>query len=166
MPDLLAHALLAYGLAMLLSWRYERISPAYATVAMAGAFVPDLSKIQLLVPSGSVERLLGLPFDWFALHTAGGTLVAVLVGVAAVAPRERKPVLALLSVGAVSHLVADGLLRTPSGQSYAMLWPVTRYHPPTPGLYLSTQPEPTVAAAAFAAAVWAATRYRTRSGPE
>lgn len=162
MPDLLAHALVGYALGLLLSWRYEWMSPAHVTVVMAGAFVPDLSKADLIVPSGSVEAALGIPFDWFALHTAGGALVAIAVGTAVVARAERGRVFGLLSVGAVSHLLADGLLRQPSGRSYAMFWPVSQYHPPTPGLYLSTQAEPTVAAAAFAGVVWLATRYRRR----
>lgn len=161
MPDLLAHAFIAYAIACVLSWRYDWLSPAYATIVMAGAFVPDLAKMQLLIPSGTVERLLGLPFSWGALHTAGGALVAILVGVV-VAPRERTRTFALLSVGAASHLLADGLLLNLSGRSYAMFWPVTRYHPPTPGLNLSTQPEPTVVAGVVALVVWLLTRYRVR----
>ncbi|USZ67410.1 metal-dependent hydrolase [Halorussus salilacus] len=163
MPDLLAHALFAYALGLLLSWRYAWLSPAYVTVVMAGAFVPDLSKAELLVPSTAVEAALGVPFDWFALHTAGGVFVAIALGATVVARAERGRVAALLSVGAVSHLLADGLLLKPSGRSYAIGWPVSQYHPPTPGLYLSTQPDPAVAAAAFAAAVWLATRYRRGS---
>lgn len=162
MPDLLAHAFIAYTIGRQLSWRYEWLSPTYVTVVMAGAFIPDLTKVDLLLPSGTVEHLLGLPFDWFALHTAGSALVAVLIGTVVVAPRERRRALALLSVGSASHLVADGLLLNPSGRSYAMFWPLTRYHPPTPGLYLSTQPEPTVVTGLVAFAVWLLTRYRTR----
>lgn len=162
MPDLLAHAFIAYALACVLSWRYDWLSPAYATVVMAGAFVPDLAKMELLVPSGAVERLLELPFSWGALHTTGGALVAILVGVVVVAPRERLRTFALLSIGAASHLLADGLLLNPSGRSYAMFWPLTQYHPPTPGLYLSTQAEPTVVAGVAALVAWLLTRHRAR----
>jgi hypothetical protein len=158
MPDLLTHALIAYVIVQIASWRYDWLTPAYATVAMAGAFVPDLTKITLLLPSEVVESLLPVPFDWGALHTAGGTAISILVGVALVAPGERRRVGLLLSVGAVSHLLADALLRNPSGRSYAVLWPLTRYHPPTPGLYLSTDPEPTVVAVIAALVVWYVTR--------
>ena len=164
MPDLLAHALLAYAVGTVLSWRLDWLSPAYVTVVMAGAFVPDLAKADLAVESTTVEALLGVPFDWFALHTAGGVALSVLVGVAVVADGERRRVLGLLALGALSHLLADGLLLKPSGRSYAILWPLTRYHPPTPGLYLSTQPGPTVVAAAVALVVWAATRRRRSGG--
>ncbi len=161
MPDLLAHALLAYSLATVLSWRYDWLSPAYVTIVMAGAFIPDLTKIQLVLESGQVEALLGMPFDWGALHTTGGAFVSILIAVVLVVPAERMRVFTLLALGTASHLVADALLLTPSGRSYAVLWPLTRYHPPTPGLYLSTQPEPTVLTAGVAVLVWLATRYRT-----
>lgn len=160
MPDLLAHALLAYALGRLLSVRYAWPSPAYTTVVMAGAFIPDLAKAELVVPSGTVAQLVGLPFDWFAFHTAGGVLVAIAIGVLVVAPSERRRTAALLGLGATSHLLADGLLLTASGRSYAMFWPLTRYHPPTPGLYLSTRPEPTIAIGLVAAVVWVVTRDR------
>jgi hypothetical protein len=53
------------------------------------------------------------------------------------APADRRRVLALLSVGAGSHLLADALLWTASGRSYPLLWATTSYAPPTPGLYHS-----------------------------
>lgn len=153
MPDLLAHAFIAYAIASVLSWRYEWLTPAYVTVAMAGAFIPDLAKVELLIRSETVEHFLGVPFDWFALHTAGGVAVAIALGVVVVAPCERLRVGLLLSLGASSHLLADGLLLNLSGRSYAMLWPLTQWHPPTPGLYLSTQPEPTLITGLIASAV-------------
>lgn len=160
MPDLLAHALVAYTAALMLSWRLKWITPAYTTVAMAGAFIPDLTKIRLLIPSSHIEHVLGIPFDWFAIHTTGGSIVAILIGMTIVAPQERKRVGLLLGLGAATHLIADALLFTATGRSYAIFWPLTRYHPPTPGLYLSTQPQPTIIAAAAALTVWLATRKR------
>jgi hypothetical protein len=162
MPDLLAHALIAYSLATLLSYRYNWLSPAYVTVAMAGAFVPDLAKAAIAVPRSTVESLLGVPFSWFALHTLGGCAVSIAIGVVIAARTERTRVGALLGFGAASHLLADALLLNPSGRSYPLLWPLSYYHPPTPGLYLSTDPEPMLVAAVVAAAVFAVTRYRTR----
>jgi hypothetical protein len=163
MPDLLAHALFAYAVCTVLSWRYEWLTPAYVTAGMAGAFIPDAMKVVLVVPDAAIEGALGVPFSWAGIHTAGGAAVAVLIGATVVVPRERGRVGALLAVGAASHLLADALLATPSGRSYAILWPLLRYTPPTPGLYLSTRPEPTVVAAAAATAAWLATR-RVRSG--
>ena len=161
MPDLLAHAFIAYAIAVLLSWHYDWLTPAYRTVVMAGAFIPDLTKVKLVLSSGTIEQLLGIPFSWDALHTAGGAFVALLVGVTVVAPSERRRTFALLSVGAASHLLADGLLLKPSGHSYAILWPLTRYQPPTPGLYLSTQAEPMIVAAGVALILYLVTRHRS-----
>ena len=160
MPDLLAHALLAYTLAGVLSWRVDWLSPRYVTVAMAGAFVPDIVKIKLVVHSEVVAALVGLPFGWDALHTLGGSAVSVAVGVVLVADRERRRVAALLGLGAASHLLADALLLTPSGRSYPLLWPLSRLNPPTPGLYLSTDPAPMVVAAVAAGVVFVVSRRR------
>lgn len=161
-PDLLAHALVAFTVSLVVSWRVNWITQPYVTVCMAGAFIPDLAKIDLVLENMLIEQILGIPFDWFALHTGGGAMLSVLIGGLIVVPRERLRVLAMLSLGAVSHLLADALLITPSGRSYPILWPLTRFTPPTPGLYLSTQPEPMVIAAGIAIGVWILTlRFRS-----
>lgn len=158
MTDLLAHALVAFALGRLLGTRYEWVTSPYVTAVMAGAFVPDLVKAKLLLPASSVETALGIPFDWMPLKAPAGVGVAVLIGVLVVAPRVRRRAGACLAVGAASHLLLDAMLLTPSGrQSVPTLWPLSQYHPPTPGLYLSTQAWPTVAAALLAVAVALAT---------
>lgn len=161
MPDLLAHALLAYAVGTALSWRYGWIRSPHVTAVMAGAFIPDLAKVGIAVDSWTIERAVGLPFDWFGLHTVGGVLVSVVIGVAIVVDDERRRAALLLGLGAGSHLLADALLLKPSGRSDPLLWPLMGYAPPTPGLYLSTEPGPTVVAAALAIAVWAVTRRRS-----
>lgn len=161
MPDLLAHALLAYAVCRGLAWRYTWLTSAHVTAGMAGAFIPDLAKVALVLPGTTIEGWLGLPFSWYGLHTLGGALVGVAVGAAVVADRDRRRVAALLAVGAASHLLADALLLTPTGRSYAVLWPLTRWHPPTPGLYLSTDPGPTLVAGAVALVMWAIHRGRS-----
>lgn len=154
MPDLLTHALVAYTVCTLLAVRYRWLTPQYVTVGMAGAFVPDIAKADLLVEGAVVGNAIGLPFDWFGIHTLGGSLVAVLVGVVLAAAEERVRVGALLSLGAGSHLLADALLRNASGRSYAVLWPLTPYHPPTPGIYHSTDLWPSVLIGGVALATW------------
>lgn len=157
-PDLLGHALLAYTVARLLSLRSQWLDGQYVTVVMAGAFVPDLTKVALLVPSEVVASALGVPFSWYALHTLGGATVSIAIGCLLVGPGHRRRVGALLSLGAASHLVADALLRTPTGRAGPLLWPVTRWHPPSPGLYLSTEPWPTLVFALTAVLTWVAVR--------
>ena len=154
MADLLTHVLVAYVLATLLSFRYDWITPAMVTVAMLGAVVPDLTKISLVISSTQVEALIGLPFDWGAIHMFGGTLVAITIGALLTGPAYRRRIFLLLALGAASHHVLDALLINPSGYSYAVFWPLTTYHPPTPGLYLSSDRWPAVVSALLAVVVW------------
>lgn len=164
MADLLTHVLVAYVLATLLSWRYRWLAPAYVTVAMLGAIQPDVSRADLVVPAVTVEAALAVPFDWWALHTLGGSVV-VAAAVGLLVPSEyRRRVISLFLLGALSHHALDALLITPSGRSYAMFWPLTHYHPPTPGLYLSSDRWPAAVAVAVAAAVYAIDRRRASDG--
>lgn len=160
MPDLLTHALLAYIIVKSLSLNIDWLSTPYVTAAMAGAFIPDIVKIKLLIPETIVELLLGVPFSWEPIHRLGGTLICILIGVVLVDKARRRRTLLVLSLGAGSHLIADALLANASGRSYPVLWPLTRWHPPTPGLYLSTQPEPTIVTGVLAAIVWAGSIWR------
>jgi len=164
MPDLLAHALLAYAVGTVLSWRLEWLDRRYVTVVMVGAFVPDLAKGSLLLEEATIEAATGLSFSWDLFDTGGGVALAVLVGVVLAATDERKRVAALLGVGAVSHLLTDALLVTPSGRTKQLLWPLVQHRAPSPGLYLSTEPGPTVVFAAIAVVVWAANRRRDGAG--
>lgn len=153
MPDLLTHVLLAYTVTKLLASRLDWLTPQYVTLALVGVFLPDLLKIGLVVDEASVSRFLGLPFSWQPLQTASGVTVAILLGTVLFEEGQRRRVAALLSLGAVTHLVADAALLTPSGRTAAFLWPLTRYHFPTPGLYLSTEVTPLVVAGVAACAV-------------
>ena len=161
MPDLLTHALVAYTIAILLSWRYRWIGRPYVTVCMAGAFVPDLAKIGLVVPAWRVSRALAVPFSWSGIHTAGGALVVVGIGAVVFVNRRREAAL-MLGIGALSHLIADAFLLTVTGRSYPILWPLSGYSPPTPGLYLSTEPWPTMAAVLIAIIVLTTDRARSQ----
>lgn len=163
MPDLLSHAFIAYTLCTLLALRYEWLTPQYVTIGMAGAFIPDLAKIDLVVDSNSIAAVLDAPFDWFALHTLGGALVAILVGVVLVHSAERRRVFTLLAIGAGSHLAADALLLKASGLSNPLLWPLTSTLLPTPGLYRSTDIWPSIATGLIALATWYVVRKSRHS---
>jgi hypothetical protein len=83
----------------------------------------------------------------------------VLIGVALLSSGGRRRGGLLLGVGAGSHLLADSLLLTPTGHSVQLFWPLAQYTVPSPGLYLSTQPEPTLVTGAIAGIVWTIHRY-------
>jgi membrane-bound metal-dependent hydrolase YbcI (DUF457 family) len=161
MPDLLSHALIAYTICTLLALRYRWLTPQYVTVGMAGAFVPDLAKIDLVLDNGIVGSFLGVPFEWFGVHTLGGAAVAVLIGVVLAASGERPRVAALLALGAASHLVADAFLAKAAGVAYPLFWPLSTYQPPLPGLYLSTDLWPAPVAGAVALGAWLFVRRRS-----
>lgn len=121
---------------------------------MLGALVPDLSKIAIVVPGPRVEALIGIPFEWFAIHMLGGTLVAISIGTLLTTTEHRRRVFMLLALGAASHLLLDALLLKASGHSFAVFWPLTTYQPPTPGLYASFDRWPAVVALVLASSVW------------
>lgn len=123
-----------------------------------GAMIPDMRKIRLVLPNYRVESVLRVPFDWFALHSLAGSVVAVLIGTVLVPRDHRTRVLSLLALGAAAHLLLDALLINPSGHSYAVFWPLSQYQSPTPGLYLSTDRWPAIVSGAVATVVWVRTR--------
>jgi hypothetical protein len=161
MPDLLAHAFIAYSVCRVLSWRYAWLDRQYVTLGMVGAFIPDLVKIKLVLPSWRVEQLLGIPFSWGSFTTGGGVLLSTLIGVVLLAATERRRGGSLLALGAVAHLVTDSLLLYPTGRTTQLLWPLSQYTTPSPGLYLSTQPEPMLVTGVLAVLVWGAHQYRS-----
>lgn len=165
MPDLLTHALVAYGLGTLVTSRAERLSSHHVTLAMIGAMLPDLNHISVLLSGSVVELTLGVPFDWDALQTGGPVLLLVLIGTV-LATEDRPSAFGFLSLGALSHLLADMLITLADGRSQSVFWPATRYQPPSPGLYLSTNLEPLLTALLFAGVVWWFSRPSRRDGVE
>ena len=162
MPDLLAHVFIAYSVCRILSWRLSWLTNQYITLGMVGAFIPDLVKIKLVIPDWRVEQLLEVPFSWESFTTGGGVLLSTLIGVVLLSATERRKGGIVLALGALTHLIADSLLRTPTGRSTQLLWPITQYTTPTPGLYLSTQPEPTIVTGGCAILVWGIHQYRVK----
>jgi hypothetical protein len=126
---------------------------------MVGAFIPDLVKIKLVVPSWRVEQLLGVPFQWGSLTTGGGVLLSTAIGVVLLTASERPKGGSLIALGAVTHLATDSLLLIPAGRTTQLLWPISQYVTLSPGLYLSTQVEPTVIAGGLAVVVWGTHHY-------
>ena len=66
----------------------------------------------------------------------------------------------LLALGAVSHHALDMLLINPSGYSYAVFWPLTTYHSPTPTLFRSSDRLPALVTGSAAVDVWYFRWYR------
>ena len=138
MPDVLTHVLWGYIIGTLLSFRYDWIDARFVTIVMLGALLPDLTKISIVINSDVVEHALGIPFSWSAIHRLGGVVVACAIGALLAGNGDRKLMFGLLSIGAVSHLLLDGLLINASGYSYDIIWPLATYHFPTPNLFVSS----------------------------
>ncbi|QLH81514.1 hypothetical protein [Halosimplex pelagicum] len=162
MADLLTHVLAAYVVLTVASWRVDRITPQWVAVGMCGGAIPDLVKVDLVVDSMAVEGALGAPFTWSAVSTLGG--VALVAGAIALAfgPRYRRRAYAYLVAGGALSLVLDGLRVYADGRAGPWLYPVTWWRPPTPSLYVTSDPRVLVVAVVAAAAVFAANRRFSR----
>ncbi|MCU4754281.1 metal-dependent hydrolase [Halobacteria archaeon AArc-curdl1] len=163
MADVLTHVLVGYIVGVSLSFRYDWIKTEQVTLVMLGALAPDFMKIGLFVPDGYVAHLLGVPFSWSPLHTLVGTVIVISLISLLLAPEYRKGAIILLAIGVATHLVLDIALLTPTGEAYAVFWPLSSYRPPSGGLYLSTDRWPALVAATIAVALWAGRRYRSES---
>lgn len=160
--DLLAHVLVGYALAATLA--HAGVVPErYVPVAMVGSVLPDLSKVEMVVPESAVEAALGVPVSFLVFHRLGGALVLAGVGAALFARGHRLLAFGTLVGAAGVHLVLDGLIRRADGLAPPYLYPFTWYQPPAGGLYVSSDVWPTLVAAGAAGVVWVTTRWR-RSG--
>lgn len=141
MADLLSHVLIAFVLLTLVSWRVEWLTRRWVVVGMGGAFIPDLSKAEILVDPAIVEGLLGVPFTVEHLSSLGGVLLAAGV-ITLLFERDRwLRVYALLVVGGSAHLFVDGLRVWADGRASQWLFPVLpTWRPPTPDLYVTSDP--------------------------
>ncbi|MDS0282297.1 hypothetical protein [Haloarcula onubensis] len=154
MADLLTHFLVAYALLTVASWRVEWLGRRWVVVGTGGAAIPDLLKVRILVDSDAVAAALGVPFSYAPLSTVGGVfLVAGLITLAFDRDRWRR-VYGLVTVGGLSALVGDGLRAYADGRASAYLYPFTNWRPPTPSLYVSSDPRVLVVALALAAGVF------------
>lgn len=136
MPDLLSHVLFAYIVATLASV-YRHLTKAQVTACLFGAILPDVSKIGLFFDDDFIETIVG-PVDFLGWHTLVGVGLSIAFLSLLVDEEERRITAFMLTVGALSHVGLDLLLRTSTGlTNYALFWPVSDYRPKTPGLYLS-----------------------------
>ena len=123
MAELFTHVLAAFIIATIASWRFNWITPPLIVACMVGAAIPDLNRIELLIPADTITAVTGLPWDWAITHRAGGALLIALLFTLLVHKNVRKPVFALLCVGIASHFIIDYFLWQPTGQTNLMLWP-------------------------------------------
>lgn len=166
MADILTHVLMAYIAAKLLSARVDWITTPYLTAAMFGGVIPDINKLELVIPAETVESAIGLPFSWDGLHRLGG--VAASIGIVAylVPTRHRRRLVCMLALGAGLHLVTDAFAGSGVGAASDLLWPLTAWEPVVPRFYVSSDVRIAPIFVALAAITWAAVEwYEARSEP-
>lgn len=153
MADLLSTALLAYALLTVAGWRIEWLDRRWVVLGVAGTAIPDLLKIRLLLDSSVVEAALGVPFDWAAFATLAGVLLVAGLLTLAFARRHWRRVYPLLVAGGSIGLLTDGLRVFADGRADFYLFPLW-WRPPTPSLFVSSDPRVLVVALALAAVVF------------
>ncbi|MDS0221906.1 hypothetical protein NDI54_11155 [Haloarcula sp. S1AR25-5A] len=153
MADLLTHLLVPYILLTSASWSVDWLDQRWVVVGMGGAAIPDLVKVEIVLDDSTVEALLGIPFSYAPISTLGGVLL--LAGVITVAFERRHwgRVFGLVSFGGLTSLLLDGLRVYADGRASAWLYPFTNWRPPTPSLYVSSDPTVLVVALLVAGVV-------------
>ncbi|AUG46404.1 hypothetical protein BVU17_02275 [Haloarcula taiwanensis] len=153
MADLLTHLLAPYILLTVASWRVDWLDQRWVVVGMGGAAIPDVVKVRIVVNEETVGALLGVPFTYMPLSTLGGVLL--LAGLITVAFERRYwgRVFGLVTFGGLTSLLLDGLRVYADGRASAWLYPFTNWRPPTPSLYVSSDPTVLVVALLAAGAV-------------
>ncbi|WP_436926783.1 metal-dependent hydrolase [Halosimplex amylolyticum] len=163
MADLLTHVLAVYVVLTVASWRVAAVTSRWVVVGMCGSAIPDLVKTQLVLDSAVVEAVLGAPFSYAPVSTLGGVLlIAAAIGLA-FARRHRRRAYAFLVAGGVISLVLDGLRVYATGRAGPWLYPFTWWRPPTPSLYVTSDPRILVLAIAVAGVVFAVDRKRAEA---
>ncbi|MDQ2071145.1 hypothetical protein ACODNH_12765 [Haloarcula sp. NS06] len=150
MADLLTHLLVPYILLTVASWRVDWLDQHWVVVGMGGAAIPDLVKIEIVLEERTVESILGFPFSYDPLSTLGGVLLLAGIITVAFDRRHWRRVYGLVTFGGLTSLLLDGMRVYADGRASAWLYPFTNWRPPTPSLYVSS--DPTVLVVALLAA--------------
>jgi hypothetical protein len=114
-------------------------------------------KVKVLVDGSVVERLLRTGFSYGPISSMAG--VVLLGGAIALAfdADSRRRAYAFLVAGGVCSLVVDGLRTYADGRADFWLYPIP-WRPPTPSLYVTSDPRVLVVALAVALVVFLADR--------
>jgi hypothetical protein len=150
MADLLTHLLAPYILLTVASWRVDWLDQRWVVVGMGGAAIPDLVKVGIVLNERVVEAFLGVPFTYMPVSTLGGVLLLTGVITVAFERRRWRRVFGLVTFGGLTSLLLDGMRVYADGRASAWLYPFTNWRPPTPSLYVSS--DPTVLVVALLAA--------------
>jgi hypothetical protein len=139
MADLMSHVLFTYVLLTVASWQIDTVTRPWIVLGMAGAAIPDLVKISIVLDASTIGGVLGMPFSYGPISTLGGVLV-VAAAITLCFGSKRKRVYWFLFLGGVSSLFLDALRVYADGHSTFFLYPFVWWRPPTPNLYVTADP--------------------------
>jgi membrane-bound metal-dependent hydrolase YbcI (DUF457 family) len=162
MSEWLTHVFVAYSLLTLASWRLDWLDERWIAVGVVGSILPDFSRLDLLVDADTVTAVLGIPFEWGAIHTLAG--VVLLAGIGAVLfdrRHEQVRAFGLLCAGGALHILVDVPQPYADGQTLTnrYLYPLPPWRLPIPGVYVSPDRWLAVVSLTVAVAVFLANRY-------
>ena len=160
MADLLTHVLVVYVVLTVASWRLDAVTDRWVVVAMCGAAMPDLVKARIVFfDLLGVRSVFGVELAFAGFNRLGGVLL--MAGAVAVFFGSRwRRAYASLAFGGLSSLLVDGLRVYADGRADFYLYPFTWWRPPTPSLYVTSDPRVLVTALVVAATVFAVDRYQ------
>lgn len=161
MADLLTHVLVAYVVLTVASWRVD-VPRRWVVVAICGAAMPDLVKAKVVFfDLLGVRSVFGVELAFAGFNRLGGVLLMAGAVAAFFGSRWRRAY-AFVAFGGLSSLLVDGLRVYADGRADFYLYPLTWWRPPTPSLYVTSDPRVLVTALTVSVAVFLADRYRRR----
>ncbi len=116
MTDLLTHVLIAFAVGQLVASVYPWVTRSYRTAILTGAVIPEIVKIELVIPGYTLTTLLGTTFSWNPLASVYGVTISILIGTLIVVPDARRRIFATLAVGVITHNVLDILVVQPASR--------------------------------------------------
>lgn len=159
MADLLTHVLVPYVVLTIASWRVGWLDRSWVVVAMAGAIIPDLVKLSLLVDASTIGSLLGVSFTYQAVSSLGGVVLLAAAGTLAFQRRLWPRVFGLLVFGGFTALLLDGMRKFATGTANPWLYPFLYDRIPTPNLYVTADTVVPLVAVTVAIGVFALDQY-------
>ena len=164
MAVLLTHILVPYIILTVASWQFNWLTNRWVVIGMAGAAIPDLVKIGIVLDSDIIEALLGIPFSYAPISSLGGALL-IAGAITVFFERQRQRIFSFLLFGAFSSLVVDGLRVFADGRSGFWLYPFSWWRPPTPSLYVTSDVRVLVISLLISAVVFALDRWKHADNP-
>ncbi|MFC6864700.1 hypothetical protein ACFQGE_14690 [Halomicroarcula sp. GCM10025817] len=159
MADLLTHVLVPYVVLTVTSWWVE-VPRQWVVVAMCGAAIPDLVKAKIVVFGLlDVRSVFGVDLAFAGFNRLGGALLLAAAVAVFFGDRWRRAY-AFIAFGGLSSLLVDGLRVYADGRADFYLYPLTWWRPPTPSLYVTSDPRVLGTALTVSIAVFLADRYR------